>query len=222
MFSCSSVGVAAAPQATEAEMMRSRVSSARTRIQPEKARGAAEILPGERRIFLEVVNEYFIQSLGHKGAVENIRIYRKRGWHSTWWTDVCRCVCKGRRCSCATSVVHIRGDLDVAQQCVDWQIVEVLIFFQRKFPSQRHLIPICTHRVDQQRIEVVKLGRTQARRGDCSSVTMLEHWHKSWPGWLSHIDTHLQSVIVVVVKISVFSCFCQLLTKTQPRWYTLK
>lgn len=73
---------------------------------------------------------------------------------------------QGRRCSCATSVVHIRGDLDVAHQCVDWQIVEVFIFFQREFPSQRHLIPIYIHRVDQQGIEVVKLGRTQARRGD--------------------------------------------------------
>lgn len=54
--------------------MRWRVSEAHTRIQPEKARGAAEILPGERGVFLEVVNEDFIESLGHKGAVQNIRI----------------------------------------------------------------------------------------------------------------------------------------------------
>lgn len=100
----------------EAEVMRWRVSEAHTRIQPEKARGAAEILPGERRVFLEVLNEDIVQSLGHIGAVQNIRIYGMRG---SLAGCVATCLRGGRR-SCGTSVVHIRGDLDVAQQCVDW------------------------------------------------------------------------------------------------------
>lgn len=50
--------------------------------------------------------------------------------------------------SCFTSVIHICGDLDVTHQCVDWQIIEVFIFFKGKFSSQRHLIPIFIHRVD--------------------------------------------------------------------------
>lgn len=141
--------------------MRWRVSEAHTRIQPEKARGAAEILPGERRVFLEVLNEDIVQSLGHIGAVQNIRIYGMRG---SLAGCVATCLRGGRR-SCGTSVVHIRGDLDVAQQCVDWQIVEVFIFFQREFSSQRHLIPVFIHRVDQQRIKVVELGGTQNTEG---------------------------------------------------------
>lgn len=140
-------------------MTRWSVSEAHTRIQPEKARGAAEILPGERWVLLEVVNEDFIQSLGHIGAVQDIRIYGMRGRSAG-------CVSKGWRRFCGTSVVHVRGDLDVAQQCVDWQIVEVLVFLQREFSSQRHLIPVFIHRVDQQRIKVVELGRTQTRRDD--------------------------------------------------------
>lgn len=73
---------------------------------------------------------------------------------------------RGWRRVCGTSVVHIRGDLDVTQQCVDWQIVEVFIFFQREFSSQRYLIPVFIHSVDQQRIEVVELEGTQTRRDD--------------------------------------------------------
>lgn len=142
--------------------MRWRVSEAHTRIQPEKARGAAEILPGERWVFLEVVNEDVIQSLGHIGAVQDIRIYRMRGSSA----GCVRTCLQGWRRFCGTSVVHIRGDLDVTQQCVDWQIVEVFIFFQREFSSQRHLIPVFIPRVDQQRIKVVELGGTQTRRDD--------------------------------------------------------
>lgn len=54
---------------------------AHTWIQPEEACGAAEILPSERWIFLEVVNEYIIQSLRHKGSIQNVWIYRKKGEH---------------------------------------------------------------------------------------------------------------------------------------------
>lgn len=54
---------------------------AHTWIEPEEACGAAEILPSESWIFLEVVNEYFIQSLRHIGAIKNVWIYRKKGEH---------------------------------------------------------------------------------------------------------------------------------------------
>lgn len=37
--------------------------------------------------------------------------------------------------SCFTSVIHICGDLDVTHQCVDWQIIEVFVFFKGKFSS---------------------------------------------------------------------------------------
>lgn len=83
---------------------------------------------------------------------------------SSWQPDVlhsmCTCVCPCV-CSCfCTSVVNISGDLDVTLLRVDRQFIEVFIFFQREFSSQRHRIPILIHRVDHQGVKVVELYGT--------------------------------------------------------------
>lgn len=60
------------PKAEDAEILGrddGRPSCAHTWVQPEEAGRAAEILPGESRIFLEVINEHFIQSLRHIGPI---------------------------------------------------------------------------------------------------------------------------------------------------------
>ena len=49
-----------------------------TWVQPEEARGAAKVLPGESRVFLEVIDEHVVQSLRHVRSVQDIWICRKR------------------------------------------------------------------------------------------------------------------------------------------------
>lgn len=99
-----------------------------TWVQPEEACRAAKILPGESWIFVEVINEHFIQSLGHIGSIQNIWIYGKREGikfifdcqsdvlYSIWKGIQAVCVCS---CFC-TSVVDISRDLYVTQLRVDW------------------------------------------------------------------------------------------------------
>ena len=56
-----------------------------------------------------------------------------------------------------TFVVDIGGHLHVALQRVDRQFVEMLVFLQRKLPSQRYKVPLIVHRVNQHGVVVVKL-----------------------------------------------------------------
>lgn len=77
-------------------------------------------------------------------------------------TDVLYSMCKGmqavRVClGFCTSVVDICRDLYVTLLCVDWNFIEVFIFFQQEFTSQRQWIPILIHRVDQHGVIVFKL-----------------------------------------------------------------
>ena len=66
-------------------------------------------------------------------------------------------------CVCVTSVVDVSGDLYVAQLCVDWQGIEVLICLQREFSSQRHRVPLLIVRVDQHGVIIIKLQTHKQR-----------------------------------------------------------
>ncbi len=59
-----------------------------------------------------------------------------------------------------TSVVDVSRDLYVTHLRVDWQFIEVFIFFQREISSQRQRISVLVHRVDQHGVKVFKLERT--------------------------------------------------------------
>lgn len=50
-------------------------------------------------------------------------------------------------CIC-TSVVDVSRDLYVTQLRVDWKLIEVFVFLQRKFSSQRQRVPVLIHLVD--------------------------------------------------------------------------
>lgn len=67
-----------------------------------------------------------------------------------WCASVCAHAC--------TSVVDIRGDLNVTLECVHRQIVEVFILLQRELSSKRQRIPILILHVDAHRVIIVELG----------------------------------------------------------------
>ena len=72
-----------------------------TGVDPEEAGGAAEELPGERRILLEVTDEDVVQRLGVVDGVEDVGICAQRGQkhpeQSPNLTDrVVLCVAAGR------------------------------------------------------------------------------------------------------------------------------
>lgn len=118
---CADAGETRNRRCTLLSRMQATLVCIHTWVQPEEACGAAKVLPGEGRIFLEVINEHFIQSLGHVGPIQNIRICRKRGrrkqmldWHSGASYSMCVCLCF------CTSVVHVSGDLYVTLLRVHW------------------------------------------------------------------------------------------------------
>lgn len=122
-------------------------------------------------------------------------------------------------CIC-TSVVDVSRDLYVTLLRVDRKLIEVFVFLQRKFSSQRQRVPVLIHLVDQQGVVVVKLERTvHDEHTDFATMTLRKCLkkgslqnaakNKKRARILRHLVTYLHCFIVVVVKVSILCCFCQ-------------